>query len=304
LAGVVATAVHAIWNMPLTIQATIYPAAILLGLTCAGTYRCIQREPDGGAGSADGFDAEGKPGSRRGKSVNGFAVASLAGVLAAALAVAWRPAVLLTAQGYLNGARVLNENRQYAPGAYLARQTLRLTSAPWRTRFLLGGILYGQQYYSAALAEFSQDEIENPWGGDAILHRGKALRQMGKLDEAEAECRRALALIPNYADAAATIASLAWYRASEAGKAGRRGEAATQLRRARVWIAYALGFFPGNAEALRLLGFIELKEGRLERAGAAWERYVRAKPGDRAMKDRLVALRAEMDRRKSGGIGR
>jgi len=329
LAGVVATAVHAIWNMPLVIQATIYPAGILLGLTCAGTDR---REP--GAGAADGVDAGGEPGSRRGKSVNGFTVASFAGAgsersslsakadkgfgavaddfgasvigfgaLIVALAVAWRPAVLLTAQAYLNGARVLDDNRQYAPGAYLARQTLRLTDAPWRTHFLLGGILYGQQYYSAALDEFSRDENENPWGGDAILHRGKTLRQMGKPDSAEAECRRALALIPNYADAAATLASLAWYRASEARKAGRRGEAATQLRRARIWIAYALGFFPDNAEALRLLGYIELKGGRFELAASAWERYVRAKPADRAMKDRLVALLTEIEQRKHGGPG-
>jgi tetratricopeptide (TPR) repeat protein len=174
----------------------------------------------------------------------------------------------------------------------MARRTIKLTRAPWRTHFLLAGILYGQKYYTEALSEFSLDESENPWGADAILHRGKTLRQLNRFDSAEAECRRALALVPNYADAAVTLASLMYFQSEEARKASRRGEAAEFLRRARVWIAYSLSFFPAEPEPLKLLGYVELKDGRKERAVNAWERYLKARPTDAGMRDRLAALRS------------
>jgi cytochrome c-type biogenesis protein CcmH/NrfG len=193
----------------------------------------------------------------------------------------------------MNGARILGEKRQYAPAAFLARRTMKLTRAPWRVHFMLGGIMYGQQYYGEALAAFEQDERENPFGADAILHQGKTLRQMNRFEEADVQCRRALRLVPNYPEAAVTIASLAYFRAEEARKTGGSRETALHLRHARVWLNYALNFFPRNAEALKLEGFVDIRERRWHDAASAWERYLSVKPADAEMRFRLDALRQD-----------
>jgi len=276
LAAAVGIAVHANWNMPSIIPSTLYTAAALLGLVAARP------------GPEDPAPAVAPAAPR-------FTLRLGAG-LAVALGIALRPAVLMTAQCYLNGARILSENRAYPPAAYQALQTLRLTRAPWRTSFMLGGIYYGEGYYEQALAAFAADEKENPWGADAILHQGKALRQLGRYDEADAQSRRALALVPNYPEAAVTIASLAYARADAARKAGHAAEQRHQLRRATVWLRYALAFFPRNAEALKLTGYVAVMEKDWPGASAAWEAYLRVKPLDDDQRNRLEALRRDMPR--------
>lgn len=276
LAAAVGIAVHANWNMPSIIPSTLYTAAGLLGLVAARP------------GPADPAIPAAPSTPRR--------TLRLGAGLAVALAVALRPAVLMTAQCYLNGARILSENRAYAPAAYQALQTLRLTKAPWRTSFMLGGIYYGEGYYEQALAAFAADERENPWGADAILHQGKALRQLGRYDEADAQSRRALALVPNYPEAAVTIASLAYARADAARKTGHTSEQRKQLRRATVWLRYALAFFPRNAEALKLTGYVAVMNRDWPGASAAWEAYLRVKPLDDDQRNRLEALRRYLPR--------
>ena len=274
-----ALAVHAAWNMPSTILPTALGAAVLAGLVCTPARAGEEPEADIPAGST------GRPASVR-------LVMAVVGVTAVgALAIPFRPAVLLLAQSYLNGARLADADGKYGPAAFLDKQVLRLTHAPWRTHFMLGRVYYGQQYWEEALKEFRADEAENPWGADAVLHEGKALRQMGRYMEAESECRRALELVPNYAEAAVTLASLAWFRAGEARRLRNPSVERAQLRRTRTWLNYALGFSPGHGEALRLLGHLEYRLGRHREALAAWEGYLRERPRDGMMREVVEGLR-------------
>lgn len=303
LAGAVATGVHAVWNMPLEIHSTVFSAGILLGLTGA----CPGPAPSA-ARPLPGRDSPWR--------------LVLLGV--AAIAVAWRPAALLVPQVYLNGARIMKEKGHYGPAAYLARKTMKMTSAPWRASFLLGGIMYGQRMYAEALEFFARDEAENPWGADAILHQAKVRREQGNslltdagmqrrtgqperagrseaaadrfFDEADRTCRRALRLVPNYPEAAVTIATLAYFRAKAARDAGRPRRMHDHLRHARIWLTYALRFFPRHAEGLKLLGFVEVMAGDWVRARDAWSLYVEARPDDHQMRQRLEALRDELPR--------
>jgi len=224
--------------------------------------------------------------------------------LAATLGLSWRPAVLLTAQAYHNGARILHEKKQEATAAFLARRTLRITNAPWRAHFLLGSIMYANRYWEEARAAFADDEAENPWGADSILHQGKALREMGRWDEADAQCRRALRLVPNYAEAATTIATLAYARARADHDAGRTAAMRVRLRHARVWLTYALGFFPRHAEALKLLGFVEVMDRRWPAARGAWTRSLAARPTDDDLRRKLQMLEADLPRLLRGGLPR
>jgi len=285
LAGAIALCVHAVWNMPSTIQATLMTSGFLLGLAT----------PEAGVVGVAPDVA-----TPRAREPRRPAVVLAVGLIVA-LIFAWRPAVLLTAQAYHNGARILHENRQEAPAAWLCRLTLRLTNAPWRTHFLLGSIFYGEHYWNEARAAFREDEAENPWGADAILHQGKALRELGRYDEADAECRRALKVVPNYADAATAIASLSYYRALNEKQAGRTAAMRPHLRHARVWLNYALAFFPRHAEALKLLGFVEAMDGRWAAARDAWVRSIRARPTDDDLRRKLELLEADLPRLLRGG---
>jgi tetratricopeptide (TPR) repeat protein len=266
-------AVHALWNMPSTILATSLGAGVMAGLTC----------PAGAGRDAGEIPPRGIP--------------ILAAAAIAVLALSFRPAILLLGQGYLNAARLADADQKLGPAAFLAKQVLRLTRAPWRVHFMLGRAYYGQGYYEEALKEFRADEGENPWSADAVLHQGKALRQMGSLLEAETECRRALRLVPNYPDAAVTIASTAWFRASEARRLGDRSAERKQMARTRTWLEYALRFSPTNGEALRLLGHLEYRLGNKREAVAAWEGYLREKPRDGMMREVVSALKANPDAR-------
>ncbi|MEK7767600.1 MAG: tetratricopeptide repeat protein, partial [bacterium] len=275
LAGATGLAVPAVWHMPSLLLPTLVTAAGLFGIVASPRIAA--------------------PGDARRPSAP-----VLAAGLALVLALAWRPAVLLVAQSYFNGARILHEDRQEGPAAFLARQSLRLTRAPWRTFFLLGSIHYAQGYYTEAFDAFRADERENPWGADALLHQGKALRQLGRYDEADALGRRALALVPNYPEAAVTLASLAYFRATEARKAGHRAEMGRHLIRARVWLTYALRYFPRNAEAGKLLGFVAILEERWDDARAAWARSVAANPKDDALRAKLEDLDRHLAALKRG----
>jgi len=296
-------AVHALWNMPSTILPTTLGAAVLAGLVCGR----LREQPVGDSppdGQGSGKSPRGpqeqsvRDSSTDDESLRRWAVVTVVGVTAAvALAIPFRPAVLLLAQSYLNGGRLADADGQYGPAAFLDKQVLRLTHAPWRAHFMLGRVYYGQHYWEEALKEFRADEAENPWGADAVLHQGKALRQMGRLMEAQSECRRALSLVPNYAEAAVTIASLAWFRASEVKRLGDPAGERIQLKRTRTWLEYALRFSPNHGEALRLLGHLEYRLGRRREALAAWEGYLRERPRDGMMREVIEALKVNPNAR-------
>lgn len=284
LAGLAGISIHAIWNMPSVIPSTLMSAAFLAGLAFAHSNPPYE-------------SATSLPLSPR------MLPRALGGlILAVGVALGFRPGTLLVAQNYLNGARIMKEQKSFGPAAYLVRQSLKLTHAPWRQHFMLGGILYGQHYYRESLEAFRMDEAENPWGADAILHQGKALRQMELYDQAEEECRRALELVPNYTAAAVTIAVLDYYRARDARAKGDEREMHRRLQRADIWLEYALRFFPHDAEALKVRGFVAVMAGRWEQALAYWEDYLEAEPKDDPMRQRIAGLKSDLPRFKRGKI--
>lgn len=278
LAGAIALAVHALFNMPSLIEATLVTAGLLAGLDAGRTLPA-----DAGPTA---------PAVRR---------RWLLVLVPVALGLALQPAMLLTAQAYLNGARILIDQRAYGPGAFLARQTLRITRAPWRTHFLLGSALYAQHYWQEARLAFRDDELENPWGADAILHAAKTLRQEGRHAAADAESRRALAVVPNYAEAALNLATVGYAQSEDARKAGRKNDQAAGLRKAGIWTRYALGFFPKHPEAWKLAGFIAIREARWLDARDAWRTSLAARPTDDALRQTLEGLEADLPRLLKGG---
>jgi len=289
IAGLAGLAIHAVWNMPSLQQGTLMTAGILLGITCAG-------KKEGRSPAEEGTGRDGPPVR--------LAALTLGAGLAIALAVSFRPAVLLLAQDYYNGGRIMKEDKEQAsPGvaAFLLRNTLKLTDAPWRINFMLGSVLYAQHYYGEALKAFEEDERENPFGADAVLHQAKCLREMGRLAEAERLCRRALLLVPNYAEAALTIATMDYRTADEARRSGNRVEMRERLGRTRVWLNYALRCSPRHAEALILLGHIEIMEGRWKKALAAWEKALALRPANDSLRNKVETLRVDLPRLLRGG---
>lgn len=282
LAGLAGISIHAIWNMPFVIPSTLISAALLAGLAFARAAPPSER----------GHEPR-SPGRLSAWIRGGL-------ILGIGVAFCFRSGTILVATHYLNGARVMKEQNAFGPAAYFVRQSLKLTQAPWRQHFMLGSILYGQHYYRESLNAFRLDEAENPWGADAILHQGKALRQMGLYDQAEKECRRALKLVPNYTAAAVTIAVLDYYRARDAHEKGNKTEKARRLQRADVWLEYALRFFPNDAEALKVRGYVAIMAGRWEQALVYWEHYIEAAPKDALMRQRIASLKSDLPRLKLG----
>ncbi len=278
LAGLTAIAIHAIWNMPFVIPSTLLSAAFLAGLSFARPAPSFEPGPATAARSSIGAVL----------------------ILAIGIGLGFRPGIMLVAQNYLNGARIMKEQKSFGPAAYLVRQSLKLTRAPWRQHFMLGSIFYGQHYFGESLKAFRADEAENPWGADAILHQGKALRQMGLYDQSEAECRRALELVPNYSAAAVTIAVLDYYRARNARENGDKAAMMRHLKKADMWLNYALGYFPRDEEALKVRGYVAVMAGQWDRALAYWQAYLKVVPADDAMRERIAALESDLPQLKAG----
>ena len=275
LAGAVAVAVHAVWNMPSIIQSTVFTAAVLLGMS-------------GAFAAADPADAPRNPR----KALRALLLLSAAGGVL--LLFTLRPAVVLTAEGYFNGARTFKDRKSYPLSAYLVRQTLRLTNAPWRVNFMLGSVLFAQEFNAEALKAFKKDAEENPWSADAVLHQAKALKGLGLFEAAREKSLAALALTPNYTDAAVNLASIAYNQAGEARASGKRKEEMKRISEARVWINYAVRYNPRDAEAHKLLGRIEIAQGNWREALAAWEKAWAARPGDDYLRGMVTELRARM----------
>ncbi|HEX5093750.1 MAG TPA: tetratricopeptide repeat protein [Burkholderiales bacterium] len=107
----------------------------------------------------------------------------------------------------------------------------------------------------------------------AHIDRGNASREQGRLDDAIAGYRQALALAPDHAIAHLNLGSALLDQ-------GRLDEAQASLRRAIV-------LEPGLAEAHFNLGVAAFRAGALGAAKAAFERYLESRPDDRSA---LMAL--------------
>ena len=223
----------------------------------------------------------------------------LASILLAG-AFCFRPAVQLMAQWYYNDGRLLKEQNQNSMSAYMLRNTLALTNAPWRVHFMMGTVLYGAGYFGEARQAFLEDEYENPFGADAVLHQGKCLRELGDFIGAEKMARQALAILPNYPDATLTLATMAYKEAERAAKSGRNAEKRSALRRAHMWLTFSLRFSPRHPEALKLLGFVEVMSENWQSAYDAWNKSLAVRPNDDALRYRMEALGNDLPRLKRG----
>lgn len=274
ISGISGLAVHSLWNMPLSIQGTVMTAGFLLGMS---------------------FPAGEPAGESRLRTPALALGIILAGILS------FRPAVQLLAQRYYNDGRLLREQQQGGLSVYMLGNTLKLTQAPWRVHFMAGTVLYGSGYFNEARLAFQRDEMENPFGADAVLHQGKCLWEQGKFSEAEKYARQALKILPNYPDAALTLASMAYKEAGDADKLRRATAKQDALARARTWLTFLLRFYPRHAEALKMLGHVEVMDGNYRAARDAWGKSLEARPSDDALRYRLDALEADLPRLLRGG---
>jgi len=277
MAGIFGLAIHSIWNMPSTIQGTVVTTAFLLGLTFPSR-------------SAD--ESGGESRLRLPLLVSGIILAG---------ALSFRPSVHLVAQWYYNDGRLLKEQKQNGLAAYMLRNTLALTRAPWRAHFMMGTVLYGSGYFEEARKAFQADEQENPFGADAVLHQGKCLREQGDFIGAEKLAQRALEILPNYPDAALTLATMAYKEAGDADKSGHTSARRAALARARQWLTFALRYSPRHAEVLKMLGFVEIMDKNWQAAYDSWKKSLEARPNDDALRYRMEALGNDLGRLLRGG---
>jgi protein O-GlcNAc transferase len=140
-----------------------------------------------------------------------------------------------------------------------ARMAVAFHRSLGRAHNALGGALLRQNLAAEAVKAFDDATRLEPGAVDSWINRGVALRELGRLPEAEASYRRALALAPADAVAVNNLANVV-------GSQGRAGEAVELYRRAvELDPAYAdakanlgvalrdAGGADGEAQALTLL---------------------------------------------------
>jgi len=104
--------------------------------------------------------------------------------------------------------------------------------------------------------------------GEAHFNQGNAHKDQGRLEEAIASYRNAVAVAPDFAAAHVNLGSAL-------AQQGRHAQAVACFRKALV-------LEPGQAEAWFNLGFSSYRLGDLASAQAALDRYLQAQPDDRA----------------------
>lgn len=103
-----------------------------------------------------------------------------------------------------------------------------------------------------ALEGATQIAARHPWHGFGWKVMGVALHRLGRYDEAMANCRKAIALMPDDVDALAVLAGLLQLR--------------HELQEAHTHCSHLLEVAPDHAEGLRLMGVIQMELGRLDEA--------------------------------------
>jgi tetratricopeptide (TPR) repeat protein len=128
----------------------------------------------------------------------------------------------------------------------------------------LGVIAYQSGNKVAALELIQRAIALGAGDSSALSNLGAALKDLGKLDEAEAACRRALELNPDSLDAHLNLG----YVLSDQDKPG---EAAREFERAAA-------IAPESVKPLFYLGNALCAEGRLEEGGEAYRRAIALQP--------------------------
>ena len=138
----------------------------------------------------------------------------------------------------------------------------------------------GQRYVEQGRNELAAAVYENALRKheDAVLHNrlGAIYGRAGRLDEAQEQFERAIALEPGDADARANLASVY----------GRRGH----IDKAVAELELALSYDSNNLLALKNLGFAYVQTGRIEEARNVLERALEVDPAQQDVRTLLATL--------------
>lgn len=168
---------------------------------------------------------------------------------------------------YWLGRVAWREGRPEAAQSYF-EQALRLDPGHLESRMQSGFLALDQGDWKAAKAHFQQvlNQGQNPLLAEVVAHTGlgRAAQAEGRLEEAEAEFRAALARAPGYHEARMSLARLLIAE-------GQLDEAEAELRR-------VLRFGPWSAEAYLGLALVSLHRGQDEAALGWMQEAVRRDP--------------------------
>ena len=159
---------------------------------------------------------------------------------------------------------------------------------------ILGIGFYGEGDSERALSMFDRALASAQEGGDAILgeervyfHRAMALYDLGRLDEAEADLKRAIALQPDLFEAHYNLAML---------EAVTCGAGNLDLDDAIAEAETAARLRPTDVNAYRLLGDLYRQAGQAEKAVTALEKAVALTPQDALAYELLSVAYADLGR--------
>ncbi|WP_322010898.1 tetratricopeptide repeat protein [Paraburkholderia sp. J12] len=138
-----------------------------------------------------------------------------------------------------------------APAARAAIRARPLTKAE-ENEFQALATIFNQGKIEAALKGGLEVAARYPWHGFPWKVVGISQHRLGRYDEAMANCRKALALMPDDVDALAVLAGLEQMR--------------HELEGAYKNCSHLLEVSPDHGEGLRLMGVIQMELGRLDEA--------------------------------------
>jgi len=142
------------------------------------------------------------------------------------------------------------------------------------------GVVYGEAKRVDESIEYMQRALdENPDNASALNYMGYVWAERGvNLDEAEDLIERALEIRPHDGYITDSLGWVYYMRARELMESGRRGEAMTELERAREQLERAEKLTGGDPVVAEHLGDIFLLKGDRERALREFERAVELDP--------------------------
>lgn len=174
-----------------------------------------------------------------------------------------------------NLGNMLNELRRFAEAEECYRAVLAMVPGLSRAWQGLGNIRFGQQRFEEALhcygkaADCSADAM-------VFVQSGTALRMLGRLEEAAAAFRSAVALRSDCGEAYYGLATVY--------------EAGANLVAAQEYAVQALKLLPSSSAAMQIMGGILLSSGRGDEALVWYRRAVEAGGGALALSNLLYAM--------------
>lgn len=207
----------------------------------------------------------------------------------------------LDAEAWNGLASALRAQRKPVEAESAYRQALSIRPRYGIARHNLGALLCQEQRAEEALAEIDQAARDGAQGAELHFNRGRALIDLQRFDEAEAELHRTVAQAPTYLDGQIALAQLRFCRGDRAFARdiiaaatchrahtplqiaiGQLLRASGDLHGAHEWLEHALTD-PRAAPAVRieLAGLLQ-EMGNVERSRATALDALRLQPHDRA----------------------